>query len=297
MTPPRFIFIVNPRGGIQRGLQVLDEVRPRFAAAGSEMEVYVTKAAGHAAELARSLDQSNCHGLCLIGGDGTIHEVVNGLLTREIAVSVPLGIIPAGTGNSIARHLGYLNPEQAVESILAGRTQPLDVARLTLPDRIIYSVNIVGWGSGVDVNRTAERLRKIGRPRYTLAALWHILYCRRRRAILVLDNQVSEDDFLLVIACNTKYTGKGMKLAPRADLSDGKIDVVVVRQASRRQMVQLFRGVFTGSHLGLSCVEYYQVRSFRIETAAPQLLNLDGELKGCSPVSAEMIPAALRVFA
>jgi YegS/Rv2252/BmrU family lipid kinase len=297
MVQLRFIFIVNPRGGAQRGMQMLDDVQPRFTAAGAELEVHITRSAGDASELARTLDLSDCQGLCLIGGDGTIHEVANGLLAREIPVSVPLGIIPGGTGNSVAMHLGFLNPEHAVEKILDGRTQPVDVVRLTLPDRTLYCLNIVGWGNGVDINRTAERLRKLGKPRYTVATLWHMLYPRRRRATLVLDDQISTDDFLLVVACNTKYTGKGMNLAPRADLSDGKIDVVVVRQASRRQMLQMFRSVFSGSHLELPCVEYHQVRSFRIETAVPELLNLDGELKGHSPVSAEMVPAALRVFA
>jgi diacylglycerol kinase (ATP) len=243
------------------------------------------------------LDLSDCSGLCLIGGDGTIHEVANGLLARDAPAAVPVGIIPGGTGNSVVWHLGCPSPRQAVDRILAGRTQPMDVARLTLPDQTIHCLNIIGWGSVVDINRTAERLRKVGRPRYALAALWHILCPRRRRAKLALDGQVSEDDFLLVVGCNTKFTGKAMNLAPRADLSDGKIDVVVVRRASRRQMLQLFQGVFAGSHLRLPCVEYYQVRSFRIDTAAPEPLNLDGELKGCSPVSAEMLPAALRVFA
>jgi diacylglycerol kinase (ATP) len=102
---------------------------------------------------------------------------------------------------------------------------------------------------------------------------------------------------MFVLGCNTKFTGKAMHVAPRADLADGKIDVVFVRRASRSQMLQLFRGVSDGSFVTLPSVEYRQVRSFRIETELPELLNLDGELKSCSPVSVDMVPGALTVFA
>jgi diacylglycerol kinase (ATP) len=88
-----------------------------------------------------------------------------------------------------------------------------------------------------------------------------------------------------------------MELAPKAEIGDGKVDVVVVRRASRLQMLMLFKRVFDGSHLSLHCVEYHQVRSFSIASDGVDLLNLDGELKGSTPASAEIIPAALRVFA
>jgi diacylglycerol kinase (ATP) len=88
-----------------------------------------------------------------------------------------------------------------------------------------------------------------------------------------------------------------MQLAPHADISDGKIDVVVLRRASRMQMLRLFRRVFSGSHLSLGCVEYHQVRSFAIETEGHETLDLDGEIKGSAPVQVQMLPAALQVYA
>jgi len=125
----------------------------------------------------------------------------------------------------------------------------------------------------------------------------HILRARRRRAKLVLDDKILEDEFLLVAACNTKFTGKGMQLAPKAEIDDGLLDVVLVRRASRLQMMKLFSRVFDGSHVALSCVEYHQVRSIRIEPENSDTLNLDGEIAGSTPVSAEVLPAALRIFA
>jgi diacylglycerol kinase (ATP) len=102
---------------------------------------------------------------------------------------------------------------------------------------------------------------------------------------------------LFFTACNTKFTGKGMLLAPDAETGDGKVDVVLVRRASRWQMLKMFHKVFDGSHMSLPVVEHYQVRSFSIQPEARDLLNLDGELKGSAPASAEVMPGAVRIFA
>jgi YegS/Rv2252/BmrU family lipid kinase len=297
MTTRRFVLVVNPRGGLRRGLALSDQVQAWLTAAGVALDVHVSQYRGHAAELARTLALQGYDGFCLIGGDGTIHEVANGLLQRGDGLSIPLGLIPGGTGNSVLLHLGCTTPRQAVERILAGATQRVDVARLVCGGQIEYCLNIVGWGAVVDINRTAERWRWLGRSRYAWATLWQILWPRWRRARLVLDDEAIEDAFLFVLGCNTKYTGQAMQVAPRADLADGKIDVVFVRHASRSQMLRLFRGLADGSFVTLPSVEYRQVRAFRIETELPGLLNLDGELKSCSPVSVDMVPGALTVFA
>lgn len=296
MAAKHFAVVVNPRGGTRRGLAVLEAVKPVFRAAGAELDVRVTTGPGHAARIAETIDLTGCDGFCLIGGDGTIHEVVGGLMRRDEPVSTPLGVIPAGTGNSVLEHLQCSDPLEAARRITAGSTQPLDVVRVRTGSDLAYCVNIVGWGALVDISRTAERLRALGPPRYALAAICGILRAKRRRAKLVLDEEAVEDDFLFVVACNTKFSGKGMQLAPHAESGDGKIDVMLVRPASRLQMLKLFRRVFDGSHLSLPFVEYRQVRSFGIESEGRDLLNLDGELKGTTPVTAEMMPAALRVY-
>jgi YegS/Rv2252/BmrU family lipid kinase len=291
-----FILVVNPRGGTQRGLAVLEAVKPVFRAAGAELHVHVTTGPGDAARIAKTIDLAGCDGFCLVGGDGTIHEAVGGLMARGEPVSIPLGFIPAGTGNSVLEHFQCYDPLEAARRIVAGATQPLDVVRVTMGGDLAYCVNIVGWGAVVDIGCTAERLRALGTPRYAVAALSHILRAKRRRAKLVLDGRAVEDDFLFIVACNTRFSGKGMQVAPHADSSDGKVDVIFVRRASRLQMFKLFQRVFDGSHLSLPFVEHHQARSFRIESEGRDLLNLDGELKGASPVSGQMMPAALRVF-
>jgi diacylglycerol kinase family enzyme len=194
-------------------------------------------------------------------------------------------------------HQGLRDPTEAVQKILAGESCPLDVARVTMQDQVIYCVNIIGWGLVVEINQRAERWRFLGPMRYALATLSFIYKPQRRSARLVLDDRVTEREFLFAMGCNTAFTGKGMNLAPKADLHDGLLDVVVVRQATRWQLLKLFKQVFDGSHLSLPCVEYYQVQRFAIESDTQAPLNLDGESIGSAPFVAEMLPSALRIFA
>jgi diacylglycerol kinase (ATP) len=296
MTAKRMLMVVNPQGGKRRGLAVLQRVKPVFAAADIELDVRVTDQSGHARRIAREFDAAAYDGLCLIGGDGTVHEVVSGLIERTEPAAIPLGIIPGGTGNDVARHIGANSPLDAAGRIVAGRTSPFDVARVESGGQIDYCVTLVGWAGVADINCKAERLRLLGPSRYAIAALWQILFPKRYAARLLLDDQSLEDCFLLVVACNTAFSGAGMRLAPRAKVDDGKIDVVILRNASRWQTFRLFTKVFNGSHLDLPGVEYYQVRSLHILCDDRQPLDLDGEIKGTTPVSIQVIPQALQFF-
>jgi YegS/Rv2252/BmrU family lipid kinase len=296
MVQKRFVVVVNPRAGRGRGLAVLDRVRPAFAAARASLDIRIAAQLGDITEIVRTLGTDPLDGLCVVGGDGTLHEAVAGLVAREPSHRPPLGIIPAGTGNSVGQHLGCLDPSEAVRRILSGNVREFDLARVVTGGRTVHCVNLMGWGAVVDINRTAEYLRAFGPSRYSLAALAHIVRARPRQAKLVLDGRVIEDEFLFVAVCNTKFIGNGMQLAPRAEVDDARLDVVLIRRATRLQMLRMFRRVFDGSHLSVGCVEYHQVRFLGIESDRVGGLNLDGEQMGATPVTVDVMPAALRVF-
>jgi YegS/Rv2252/BmrU family lipid kinase len=296
VSAERTMLIVNPFGGTRQGLAILDQVKPVFSGAGIEVDVRTTECAGDARQIARTLPL-DCYGnLCVVGGDGTVHEVVSGLIEGGQSASIPLGIIPAGTGNDVARQFGIASPLDAAGRIIAGRTSPFDVMKVDAGGETDYCVTLVGWTGVADINATAARLRSLGWLRYAIAALSHIVRAKRRRARLVLDDRTLDDEFLLVAACNTVFAGSGMRLAPRAKVDDGKIDVVILRRASRWQMLRLFTKVFDGSHLGMACVEYHQVRSLSIFADARRPLDIDGEVKGTTPVSIQTISGAVRIF-
>ncbi len=288
--------VINPRGGRHQGIAILEQVRPVFDAAGWDLALSVTEYPGHARELARTLPFDGYYGLCVFGGDGTVHEVVNGLMERGQRSLVPLGLIPTGSANTLHQHLQCADPLVAARRIVAGRSSRLDVVRVTMGTQVVYSVDLIGWGSIADVNCRAERWRFLGPSRYTAAALWQIVRARHRRARVLVDDRVLEGEFLFVIVCNAKFAGKGLKMAPRAELRDGKLDVVLCRRASRFQMLRLFARLFAGSHVSLDCVEYHQVKSLAIESTGDEPLDIDGEVKGHAPFLAEVLAGALDVF-
>jgi YegS/Rv2252/BmrU family lipid kinase len=296
MTTRRFLILVNPASGTRRGLVALEQVRPVFAAADAELDVRITEQSGHARRLVQTLDLAEYHGICLVGGDGTVHEVVSGLLERGHPASLPLGLVPAGTGNDVAEQLGVGSPLQAAQRIVAGRTSPFDVAKVVANGQTSYCVTIIGWVGVADVNCTAERLRLLGPPRYAVAAIWQVLFAKRRPARLMLDDRTIDDEFLLVVACNTVFSGSGMRLAPHAKVDDGKIDVVFIRRATRWQLLRVFAKVFAGAHVKIPCVEYQQVRSLSILSDDGSPLDLDGEIRGTTPVLIQMIPGAVQMF-
>jgi len=294
--PKRLCLAVNPHGGRKSGSTVLQQVKPVFDAAGVDLTIFETEYAGHAREFVRGLDFSEVDGFCAVGGDGTMHEVINGLLSRPDGSLIPIGLIPAGTGNSFLRGFDCLDPLEAARRIVAGRTRPIDAARVSLGGQTLYAFNIVGWGLVTDILIRSEGLRWLGESRYTVAAALEVLKGRRRAARLIVDGRETDDRFVFVLASNTRYTGKGMLMAPYADLSDGLIDLVIVRKASRAQMLRLLPKVFDGSHVHSPLLEYVQAKEFSLIPKVDETVNVDGELLDRSPIQVSMIPSAFIVF-
>jgi diacylglycerol kinase (ATP) len=291
----RILLIANPASGPPFGREQSQTASELAACA--EVDLHLTERTGHATQIAREADLGGYDAICVEGGDGTLHEVVSGLFARSEPACVPLGLIPSGTGNSVARSLGLADASQAVRRILAGHTRPVDALRVQTAAATDYCLNLIGWAAGQAITATAERLRWLGSRRYAAAALAHVLTARPRPARITLDNAVHADEFLLVLACNTRYVGSGMLAAPQAEIDDGRMDVVLVRRASRWRMLQLLRRVHDGSHVDMPEVEVHQARTLQIKTPLPEPLNLDGELKGRTPLAAEVLPGAIRVFA
>ena len=296
MVPRRLFLAVNPRGGLKRGAAVLAQVRPLFEEAGVELAIHETSHPGHARELVANLDLEGLDGLCAVGGDGTMHEMINGLLARPDKPDLPLGLIPAGSGNAFLYGFGIHNPIEAARRILEGAIHTIDVARLSLDDRVVYAFNVLGWGLVTDITILAEKLRWIGENRYTVASALEILRARRRQARLACAELELDEGLSFFMACNTPYTGKGMRMAPRADCTDGLVDLVIVRKATRRQMLALLPKVFDGSHIESPLVEYVQTRSFDFVPSLDETTNIDGELVDWSPLHVEMVPQAVRVL-
>ena len=292
----RFHLIVNPEGGKKKGLHILEKVLPIFEKNKTDLNILETQHVGHAEEYANTVNFDGYDGLCAIGGDGTMFELVNGMLSRVDNSRIPIGLITGGTGNAFMHDLDCLDPIQAVKRILKGNLRPIDIAEVITKEKKYYSFNIIAWGLANDAATMAEKLRMLGNVRYDIASIIEVLRGRKRIAKLSFEDVSIEDDFVFILGCNTIHTGKGMKMAPNALLDDGKIDLVIVKKASKLKLLNLFPKLFTGNHIKSSLVDYVQVDKFSIQTEDETSLMIDGEIVGTTPCDISMSTKQINVL-
>ena len=292
----RLHLVVNPEGGLKKGISILKEVQPLFKKASIELNILKTEYSGHAEVYANTIEYLGYDGICAIGGDGTMSELINGMLKRKDGEKLPIGLIPGGTGNSLMHDLDCLEPKKAVKRIIQGKIKPIDIAKVDANGVSFFAFNIIGWGLATDAGRLAEKLRVFGGLRYNIASIIEVIRGKKRIAKLIIGNEVIEEDFVFIIACNTVYTGKAMKMAPNSKLDDGKIDLIIVRKSKKIKLLKLFPKLFTGEHVKSKLVEYRQVQKFSIIPDENSSLNIDGELIGITPVHVTMEPKRIHVL-
>ena len=293
----KFIITVNPHGGKKLGPRLLNRVKPLFEAKGIELFVVETTFAGHAKELANQLNITEYDGFIGIGGDGTLHEIINGMLSRHDGHKIPIGIIPGGSGNSYMHDLQLTDPLKAAKAIINEKTRALDTAKVEVNHIIKYSNNMIGWGLVTDVGNQAEHFRWLGTNRYTILSVVEVLRHKSRPATLIMDDKKIEDEFIFIIACNSIHVGKGMKMAPKARLDDGLIDLIVIRSGvSRTRLLQVLPKLFDGSHINEPELEYYQTSQFSLIPETDEILNIDGEIMGSTPIQVNVMPKAFEMF-
>jgi len=219
------------------------------------------------------------------------------MLSRHDGNKIPIGIIPGGSGNSYMHDLSLTDPLKAAKAIIQGTTRSLDTAKVDVNHIVKYANNMIGWGLVTDVGNKAEHFRWLGTNRYTILSVIEVFRHKNRSATLVMDDKKIEDDFTFIIACNSIHVGKGMKMAPKAILDDGLIDLIVVRSGvTRTRLLQVLPKLFDGSHINEPEVEYYQTSEFSLIPEKDEILNIDGEIMGSTPIKVKMIPNAMEIF-
>ena len=292
----KYYLLVNPKGGHKKGLEIYEKVKHVFTNADTNVTVLHTEYAGHAFDFANTLDFVGYDGLCAIGGDGTMYELINGMLKRDDNHKIPIGLITGGTGNSFMYDVDCLDPIDAAKRIVQHNLRPLDIAKVNANGELFYSFNIIGWGLATDAGKLAEKLRWLGGVRYDVASIIEVLKGKDRIATLTLEKEVIKENFIFIIGCNTIHTGKAMKMAPLAQLNDGKIDLIIVRKTSRINLLKLFPKLFSGDHIKSPLVEYRQVKNFSISLEETNDLTIDGEIIGSTPLYVQMIPKMVNVL-
>ena len=302
----RTLLVVNPAAGHGRGRKVFARLEPRLRDSIPGLEVLFSDYAGHVVEIGREAVRGDWDRVLCLGGDGTPYEFLNGLYAKGRPARRPeIGQIPAGTGNSFLRDFDITTPEAALDAILSGRRRKVDLVefasradRSHVPTVRRYSLNIIGVGLIADILQlTNERLKFMGAAGYSLAVLVRLIRGMSNRIVIEADGDRIEADASALVLSNSKYTGGKMMIAPLADASDGRADLVLFRGPNRRQMVAIFAGIFSGKHLAHPKVETLQAASISVESDPPLRLMVDGELIGWTPLRLKVLPAELDFLA
>ena len=299
----RVHLIVNPFSGKKKGLDVAKEVEANLIESKIKVELHITNEPNHAIQIAKNLNLVKGDVVASIGGDGTFCEVITGFMTREDKSheKFPLALIPAGTGNSQANDMEISDYRVGIDKIINGNLRKMDVGRTSFmlegKEGLRYSHNLVGWGLGVDSNILAEKMRFLGPLRYDIGALMSIIRGKVRKAKCYIDGHLIDSSFILLLIQNTCTGGDRLSLAPYAQVDDGKMDIGVIYQISRRKVLTLFNQLKAGgSHIWNPNVEFYRFSKLKIETEEPTAINIDGENIGTTPLQIEVIPSALKIF-
>ena len=287
-------LILNPGAGTADTMETL---RAALDAAG--VVVRETTAEGQAADVAEAAAREGFDVVAAAGGDGTINEVVGGLMRLPQAERPAFGVIPMGTGNDLARTLALsTEPEEALALLLRGRTTPLDVFRLDAEGRVRYGVNVAAGGFSGAVNEamTAELKKSWGPLAYLIGAVKALPEITPFRVTIQMDDApVQSLDLFNVFVSNGRFVAGGKLVAPLASVEDGLLDVVIVRVMSGADMALMTARFVTGTHLESPHVETIRARRVVLESDPGMLFNVDGELVTHEPVTFTVEPAALRV--
>jgi diacylglycerol kinase (ATP) len=287
----RIALLVNPTSGKGRGGRLLDPVAERLRRSGVDVDVVVGRDADEAFDRVRNRVAEGVDGLVAVGGDG----LVNIALQVVAGTDIPLGIVPAGTGNDIARTLGLTldDPVAAVDLAAGGATRPIDLGRANGR----WFAGVLGSGFDSMVNERANRMTwPTGRSRYNLAILAELRTFRPVPYTLELDGESWQTEAMLVAVGNGSSYGGGMRVCPDAQLDDGLLDITVLGPISKPEFLRVFPTVYKGTHVNHPAVTVRRARQV-VLTSPEVTAYADGERVSVLPVHVEAMPDALRVFA
>ncbi len=267
-----YYIISNPTAGRKGNKQCLSLATKIFDENGVKYEIYETTRPGEAKQIAEKLTSEGKTELVVVGGDGTLHEVLNGLVEPA---ECNIGLIPAGTGNDFSDAMNLpRDPKLAAEIILKGESRVTDYLEIDG----VRCMNVGGMGIDVDILEGCQRGKLKGKAKYFVSLLRTMFKFKGMDVSYEKNGERINEKVLIVAACNGSQFGGGLKVCPNAVIDDNKMEVVVVRHIKGvfkllRALLQLMKGKITSYHL----TDHFYAESFKA-SAPPRTIQLDGEL-------------------
>lgn len=309
------VFVVNPRGANGRtGKEwktLLPYIRSRLDRDCNICES-LTSGPSHAIDITREAIREGANAVIAVGGDGTIHEVVNGFFwdgkpvanhEGEAAYSTALGIIPLGTGSDFGRTFGWKNdPHEAIERIAKGLRSRIDVGVISGESGDLhYFINVADIHLSAKAGYYASRYKRFGNLCYVLGALQAFMGHRNENLRIRVDEGEWEVYSQVTALCigNAKYFGGGMKITPTADPCSGSLEVVILQDFKWYDFIHKLHKLYGGTHLEVKNVSSRSVHSIEVENLSGNgriYIQSDGEHLGFLPRKVCILPAAIEMI-
>ena len=291
MPTREIALLTNPTAGKGKGGRVRDLALEKLRGSGLVVRSLQGRDADEALDLAHQCVSDGVDALVVCGGDGMVHLAVQAVA----ATTTPLGIIPSGTGNDVARYFDIprKDPEGAADLVIAGHTRTVDLAR----SGSRYFVTVLAAGFDAVVNERANRMTwPKGQMRYNIATLAELRVFEPLPYTLQIDDRQLELEAMLVAVGNGPSFGGGLRITEGALLDDGMLDVVIIKPMSKAGLIRTYPKLFKGTHVTHPQYEHHLART--VTVAAPGIVSYaDGERFGPLPLTVECAAGALTVLA
>lgn len=266
-------IIYNPAAGKKKASKNLRKVEEMLHARGREYQLHETEQARDGERIARELTEKGEYEFIVLGGDGTLHEVLNGMVDPTLC---RLGIIPSGTGNDFAERLALpKKAEKAMEIILNGEAKVTDYLQVGE----VRCMNVAGLGMDVDVLERCQRGKMKGKLKYLVSLVKSLFAFKGYPIAVERGPHVERRDALIAVACNGSQIGGGIRICPDAVVDDGKISVVVVECiGGKMKILYAFWKLLRGKILKYSATRHFLCDKVRFASDSPCSVQLDGEL-------------------
>ena len=288
----KLLFIVNPIAGNGSTLRALPSIEEYCRQSNIEYSILKTEYKGHATQLANEAAASlNFDGIVAVGGDGTVMEVANGLAGSPI----PLGILPLGTGNDMAKALSIpIDLNKALSIIINGRTKSIDT--VSYGSKHFFNVASVGYDA--EIVRDIIKMKRwvSGKAAFYISALLKIFTYKDKYVYLEIDGNKYETYILLLAIANGTHYGGGMCVNPNGSINDGYIDIILVKPVPRYQFLYLFPKFIKGQHLDLPYVTTFRCKSIGISSNDNLPVNGDGDIITTTPVQFSISDKPILVY-
>lgn len=286
------LVIVNPRSGRGAGSRILPLLRKELKIREMQGDIALTTGPGHASELAKVAREGEEGCVVVVGGDGTVSEVAGSLAYS----TVRMGVIAVGTGNDFARSLGLplRNVRRALDVIKRNRTCRVDLG--WAGER--YFVSLLGVGFPALVANRANQMRILtGTPAFLMSVCRQILRMQAVPVTIEMDGRLQQLMCSSILIQNTPYTGGGLRIAPAAKLDDGELDVVLVDEIGKLDLLWNLPRVYRGRHIDHRHFRMFRCRSVEVNSTVALEGTVDGDAFGLTPLKAEIRPSALTMIA